>query len=156
MTANRSVKTGLTASAVISVRILPQIIQLLSADTKIPVLALVHCPARLLFHRLQLRCLRPLLVCRRLQSDDCVFRPARNLLQAQDPRSPHLSRSRSHSIWYVALHMWTRLETDIRLGRIAHFVFMVLCLVNNIFASANMLLGASAVISAMYVVDPLR
>ena len=52
--------------------------------------------------------------------------------------------------------MWTRLETDIRLGRIAHFVFMVLCLVNNIFASANMLLGASAVISAMYLVDPLR
>ncbi|KAL5338593.1 hypothetical protein BJX70DRAFT_398539 [Aspergillus crustosus] len=37
----------------------------------------------------------------------------------------------------------------IRYGRVAHIVFMVLCLVNNIFASANMLLGASAVISAM-------
>jgi hypothetical protein len=28
---------------------------------------------------------------------------------------------------------------------------MVLCLVNNIFACANMLLGASAVITAVYV-----
>ncbi|KAL3473886.1 Sodium:solute symporter family-domain-containing protein [Aspergillus californicus] len=37
----------------------------------------------------------------------------------------------------------------IRYGRIAHIVFMVLCLVNNIMASANMLLGASAVISAI-------
>ncbi|KAL4916121.1 Sodium:solute symporter family-domain-containing protein [Aspergillus aurantiobrunneus] len=37
----------------------------------------------------------------------------------------------------------------IRYGRIAHAVFMILCLVNNIFASANMLLGASAVISAL-------
>ncbi|OJJ06318.1 hypothetical protein ASPVEDRAFT_65074 [Aspergillus versicolor CBS 583.65] len=37
----------------------------------------------------------------------------------------------------------------IRYGRVAHVVFMILCLVNNIFASANMLLGASAVISAM-------
>ncbi|KAL4901249.1 hypothetical protein BDW74DRAFT_182101 [Aspergillus multicolor] len=37
----------------------------------------------------------------------------------------------------------------IRYGHIAHIVFMVLCLVNNIFASANMLLGASAVISAI-------
>ncbi|KAL4872531.1 hypothetical protein BDV12DRAFT_193249 [Aspergillus spectabilis] len=37
----------------------------------------------------------------------------------------------------------------IRYGRVAHIVFMILCLVNNTFASANMLLGASAVISAM-------
>lgn len=36
-------------------------------------------------------------------------------------------------------------------GKIAHTVFMVLCLVNNIFASANMLLGASAVVAAVYV-----
>ena len=36
-------------------------------------------------------------------------------------------------------------------GRIAHVVFMILCLVNNIFASANMLLGAAAVIAAVYV-----
>ncbi|KAJ5220462.1 hypothetical protein N7468_009666 [Penicillium chermesinum] len=35
------------------------------------------------------------------------------------------------------------------LGRTAHVVFMFLCLVNNIFACANMLLGAAAVISAM-------
>lgn len=34
-------------------------------------------------------------------------------------------------------------------GRIAHAVFMILCLVNNIFASANMLLGAAAVIAAV-------
>ena len=34
-------------------------------------------------------------------------------------------------------------------GKIAHAVFMVLCLVNNIFASANMLLGAAAVIAAV-------
>lgn len=34
-------------------------------------------------------------------------------------------------------------------GRIAHVVFMILCLVNNIFASANMLLGAAAVIAAV-------
>lgn len=37
------------------------------------------------------------------------------------------------------------------LGRTAHVVFMILCLVNNIFACANMLLGAAAVISAVYV-----
>ncbi|CRG90864.1 putative urea active transporter 1 [Talaromyces islandicus] len=37
----------------------------------------------------------------------------------------------------------------VRYGRVAHVVFLVLCLVNNIFACANMLLGASAVISAM-------
>ena len=37
------------------------------------------------------------------------------------------------------------------IGRIAHVVFMILCLVNNIFASANMLLGAAAVIAAVYV-----
>ncbi|KAL4887667.1 Sodium:solute symporter family-domain-containing protein [Aspergillus karnatakaensis] len=37
----------------------------------------------------------------------------------------------------------------IRYGRVAHIVFLILCLINNIFASANMLLGASAVISAM-------
>ncbi|KAL1988314.1 hypothetical protein VTN96DRAFT_9997 [Rasamsonia emersonii] len=37
----------------------------------------------------------------------------------------------------------------VRYGRIAHVVFMVLCLINNIFACANMLLGASAAISAM-------
>ncbi|KAJ5679857.1 hypothetical protein N7462_008101 [Penicillium macrosclerotiorum] len=37
----------------------------------------------------------------------------------------------------------------IRYGRTAHIVFMVLCLINNIFACANMLLGAAAVISAV-------
>ncbi|KAJ5769561.1 hypothetical protein N7520_004120 [Penicillium odoratum] len=37
----------------------------------------------------------------------------------------------------------------IRYGRTAHIVFMILCLINNIFACANMLLGASAVITAM-------
>jgi hypothetical protein len=42
----------------------------------------------------------------------------------------------------------------VRYGRVAHVVFLVLCLVNNIFACANMLLGASAVISAM--LDPLK
>ncbi|OGE55829.1 hypothetical protein PENARI_c004G00772 [Penicillium arizonense] len=37
----------------------------------------------------------------------------------------------------------------IRYGRVAHVVFMILCLVNNIFACANMLLGAAAVITAV-------
>ncbi|KAL3417528.1 urea active transporter [Phlyctema vagabunda] len=37
----------------------------------------------------------------------------------------------------------------IRYGTIAHLVFMFLCLVNNLFAVANMLLGASAAISAL-------
>ncbi|KAJ6014835.1 hypothetical protein N7540_009426 [Penicillium herquei] len=37
----------------------------------------------------------------------------------------------------------------IRYGRAAHIVFIVLCLINNIFACANMLLGAAAVITAM-------
>ncbi|KAJ5082987.1 hypothetical protein N7532_012030 [Penicillium argentinense] len=37
----------------------------------------------------------------------------------------------------------------IRYGRVAHIVFMVLCLINNIFACANMLLGAAAVITAV-------
>lgn len=36
-----------------------------------------------------------------------------------------------------------------RSGRIAHAVFMTLCLINNVFACANMLLGAAAVITAM-------
>jgi hypothetical protein len=35
-------------------------------------------------------------------------------------------------------------------GRAAHIVFMILCLINNIFACANMLLGAAAVITAVY------
>ncbi|KAJ5505294.1 Sodium/solute symporter [Penicillium expansum] len=37
----------------------------------------------------------------------------------------------------------------IRYGHVAHVVFMILCLVNNIFACANMLLGAAAVITAV-------
>ena len=37
----------------------------------------------------------------------------------------------------------------IRYGKAAHIVFMFLCLVNNIIACANMLLGASAAISAL-------
>ncbi|KAJ5707425.1 hypothetical protein N7488_007226 [Penicillium malachiteum] len=40
----------------------------------------------------------------------------------------------------------------IRYGRTAHIVFIILCLINNIFACANMLLGAAAVITAMYVI----
>ena len=35
------------------------------------------------------------------------------------------------------------------LGTVAHLVFMFLCLVNNLFAVANMLLGASAAITAL-------
>ncbi|OOF90110.1 hypothetical protein ASPCADRAFT_410373 [Aspergillus carbonarius ITEM 5010] len=38
----------------------------------------------------------------------------------------------------------------IRYGRVAHVVFMTLCPINNFFACANMLLGAAAVISAMW------
>ncbi|GME48069.1 Urea active transporter [Neofusicoccum parvum] len=37
----------------------------------------------------------------------------------------------------------------IRYGNVAHIVYMVLCLLNNLFACANMLLGASAVITSM-------
>ncbi|CAG7974690.1 unnamed protein product [Penicillium nalgiovense] len=37
----------------------------------------------------------------------------------------------------------------IRYGHVTHVVFMILCLVNNIFACANMLLGAAAVITAV-------
>ncbi|KAH7063061.1 Sodium:solute symporter family-domain-containing protein [Macrophomina phaseolina] len=37
----------------------------------------------------------------------------------------------------------------IRYGNVAHIVYMVLCLLNNLFGCANMLLGASAVIAAM-------
>ncbi|KAF2501883.1 hypothetical protein BU16DRAFT_613715 [Lophium mytilinum] len=37
----------------------------------------------------------------------------------------------------------------IRYGTTAHIVYMFLCLINNLFASANMLLGASAAITAM-------
>ena len=36
-------------------------------------------------------------------------------------------------------------------GKTAHFVYMFLCLINNIIAVANMLLGASAAITALYV-----
>ncbi|RAL00811.1 sodium:solute symporter family protein [Aspergillus ibericus CBS 121593] len=37
----------------------------------------------------------------------------------------------------------------IQYGRVAHVVLMTLCLINNIFSCANMLLGAAAVISAI-------
>ncbi|KAI9737742.1 MAG: hypothetical protein M1834_009110 [Cirrosporium novae-zelandiae] len=37
----------------------------------------------------------------------------------------------------------------IRYGTTAHFVWMFLCLLNNLFACANMILGASAVITSM-------
>ncbi|KAI1073620.1 urea active transporter [Whalleya microplaca] len=37
----------------------------------------------------------------------------------------------------------------VRYGKVAHVVYMFLCLVNNLIAVANMLLGASAVITAM-------
>lgn len=40
-------------------------------------------------------------------------------------------------------------QTLMQAGRIAHVVFMTLCLINNIFACANMLLGAAAVIAAL-------
>ncbi|KAI9836076.1 MAG: hypothetical protein M1819_001690 [Sarea resinae] len=44
----------------------------------------------------------------------------------------------------------TSLEmVKIRYGTTAHFVYMFLCLLNNLFAVANMLLGASAAISAL-------
>ncbi|KAL1637339.1 hypothetical protein SLS58_009348 [Diplodia intermedia] len=44
----------------------------------------------------------------------------------------------------------------IRYGNIAHVVYMVLCLLNNLFACANMLLGASAVITAIFLTDYLH
>lgn len=37
----------------------------------------------------------------------------------------------------------------IRYGNVAHIVWIALCLINNIIAVANMLLGASAAISAL-------
>jgi urea-proton symporter len=37
----------------------------------------------------------------------------------------------------------------IRYGKVGHIVWIVLCLINNIIAVANMLLGASAAISAL-------
>ena len=37
------------------------------------------------------------------------------------------------------------------LGTTAHIVYMGLCLINNIIAVANMLLGASAAITALWV-----
>ncbi|KAK7550224.1 urea active transporter [Phyllosticta citricarpa] len=37
----------------------------------------------------------------------------------------------------------------IRYGKLAHVIYMILCLLNNLFACANMLLGASAVITSM-------
>lgn len=43
-----------------------------------------------------------------------------------------------------------RLYLTLVVGRIAHIVYMILCLINNIFACTNMLLGASAVIASMY------
>lgn len=39
----------------------------------------------------------------------------------------------------------------IRYGNVAHIVWIALCLINNIIAVANMLLGASAAISALSV-----
>ena len=36
-----------------------------------------------------------------------------------------------------------------RIGTTAHFVYMFLCLINKIIAVANMLLGASAAITAL-------
>jgi len=37
----------------------------------------------------------------------------------------------------------------IRYGTVGHIVWIILCLINNIIAVANMLLGASAAISAV-------
>ncbi|KAK8242177.1 urea active transporter [Phyllosticta capitalensis] len=37
----------------------------------------------------------------------------------------------------------------IRYGKLAHVIYMILCLLNNLIACANMLLGASAVITSM-------
>lgn len=39
----------------------------------------------------------------------------------------------------------------IRYGKVGHIVWIALCLINNIIAVANMLLGASAAISALWV-----
>ena len=36
-----------------------------------------------------------------------------------------------------------------RIGTVAHIVYMGLCLINNVIAVANMLLGASAAITAL-------
>ncbi|EOD49557.1 putative urea active protein [Neofusicoccum parvum UCRNP2] len=44
----------------------------------------------------------------------------------------------------------------IRYGNVAHIVYMVLCLLNNLFACANMLLGASAVITSIFLTDYLH
>ena len=50
-----------------------------------------------------------------------------------------------------SIHSRGRAEADPKLaGTTAHIVYMGLCLINNIIAVANMLLGASAAITALY------
>lgn len=88
-----------------------------------------------------------------MQPYDCVLRPAWHILQAKNPRSTHFFRGCENPLRYLKAQIefgYLLLIPD-NPGRVAHVVFMVLCLVNNIFACANMLLGAAAVITAVYV-----
>lgn len=99
MTANRTVRTGLTASAVISVSYSPSTAWIPTDKRLFSVLALVNRFARLIFCRLRLWCSRSILVCSWLQSNDCVLRALGNILQAKNPGSAYFAGGCSDSIW---------------------------------------------------------
>lgn len=68
------------------------------------VMALDNSPARIVFRRIRLWFVGSILVRCRVQPHDRVFRLARNLLQAQDPRGSYVARGGSHPIWASRTH----------------------------------------------------
>lgn len=82
MTANRTVRTGLTASAVISVCLSSAL--LMNIANGCAVMALDNSYSRILLHRLRLRRIRTILVCRRMQSYDRLFCSTGYFLQEKD------------------------------------------------------------------------
>lgn len=82
MTANRTVRTGLTASAVISVCPLTDPYNLVLT---VAVMALDNGYPRILLYRLRLRCIRTILVCCRMQPYDRLLCPPWYFLQEKDP-----------------------------------------------------------------------
>ena len=102
MTANRNVRTGLTASAVISVRSFPPDsargfeFSLLIGFTK--VMALEHCYARLHPRRIPIWGGGTILVCCRMQPHDCLLCASGHLLQVEDSGGTYIVGDRPYSI----------------------------------------------------------
>ncbi|ORY09164.1 Sodium:solute symporter family-domain-containing protein [Clohesyomyces aquaticus] len=121
MTANRSVRPGLTASAVVSVCVF-----------SLPFLALEHRNAGVYSSRLHNGVSGPFWFAAGCSPMIVFFAVLGISCKRKIPEA--------HTLLEIV---------RIRYGTTAHIVYMFLCLVNNLFAVANMLLGASAAITAM-------